>query len=225
MAGIGSLNEGPLHAALKQWYARPGDRLETAVDGFVVDIVRGEDLIEIQTGHFAAIRAKLTTLLQSHPVRVVYPITQDKWIVRPKTARSRTVIRRKSPKRGRLHDLFWELVSIPQLLSHPRFSLELLVIQEEEAWRYAGKRQWRRRGWGVAERRLLGVLERRVFGAVRDWRGLLPRGVTAFTARELASALGVGTVLAQKIAYCLNKGNVIELAGRQGRANVYRVPV
>src|SRR5262245_41716920 len=68
MAGIGVLNESPLHAALKQWYARPGDLLETAVDGFVVDIVRGDVLIEIQTGHFAAIRSKLASLLQSHPV-------------------------------------------------------------------------------------------------------------------------------------------------------------
>jgi len=222
MAGIGLLNESPLHAALKQWYARPGDLLETAVDGFVVDIVRGDMLIEIQTGHFAAIRSKLASLLLSHPVRVVYPITQDKWIVRPRTARSRSVIRRKSPKRGRLHDLFWELVSIPQLLAHPGFSLELVVIQEEEAWRYAGKRQWRRRGWGVAERRLLGVLDQRVFGAAGDWRGFLPRELSEFTARELATALGIGTILAQKMAYCLHRGNVIDLARKQGRANVYR---
>ena len=166
---------------------------------------------------------KLTRLLESHAVRIVYPITQDKWIVRPRTARSRSTIRRKSPKRGRLHDLFWELVSIPQVLSHPRFSMELLLIQEEEAWRYAGRRQWRRRGWSVAERRLLGVLEQRMFSAAADWRGFLPDGLSTFTARELAGTLGIGTVLAQKIAYCLHKGNVIELSGKQGRANLYHV--
>jgi len=32
---------------LKQWYARPGDQLEVELDGFIVDIVRGEQLIEI----------------------------------------------------------------------------------------------------------------------------------------------------------------------------------
>jgi hypothetical protein len=61
-AGIGVLNEKPLHAALKQWYAQPGDGLEVTVDGFVIDIVRGHQLIEIQTGHFAAIKKKLSTL-------------------------------------------------------------------------------------------------------------------------------------------------------------------
>jgi hypothetical protein len=49
MPGIGQLNEKALHASLKQWYARPGDRFEVAVGGFVIDIVRAELLIEIQT--------------------------------------------------------------------------------------------------------------------------------------------------------------------------------
>ena len=37
---IGTLRERPLHASLKRWYARPGDRTEAAVDGYVVDLVR-----------------------------------------------------------------------------------------------------------------------------------------------------------------------------------------
>jgi hypothetical protein len=32
MSGIGLLNEKPLHASLKQWYARPGDRFEVPVE-------------------------------------------------------------------------------------------------------------------------------------------------------------------------------------------------
>ena len=51
---IGLLNEKPLHAALKEWYARPDDRFETSVDGFVIDILRGDLLIEVQTRNFTA---------------------------------------------------------------------------------------------------------------------------------------------------------------------------
>ena len=40
MSGIGLLNEKPLHASLKQWYARPGDRFEVPVDGYVIDLSR-----------------------------------------------------------------------------------------------------------------------------------------------------------------------------------------
>ena len=51
---IGTLNEGSLHAALKQVYAEPGDTFEVPLDRFVIDISRDELLIEIQTGSFAA---------------------------------------------------------------------------------------------------------------------------------------------------------------------------
>jgi hypothetical protein len=180
-------------------------------------------LIEIQTGNFAAIKSKLTKLVHSHPVRLIYPIVQEKWIVRPATDDHGRVIRRKSPKRGRLEDLFWELVSIPQLLPNRNFSLEVLMIKAEEVRRFEGKRHWRRRGWVIEARRLLEILDQRLFKEPADWRGLLPEGLESFTARDLATAMDTGRELAQKMAYCLQKGRVIELIGRQGRANLYRV--
>jgi hypothetical protein len=223
MSGIGLLNEKPLHASLKRWYARPGDRLEVAVDGFVVDIDRDDLLIEIQTGHFASIKSKLARLTRSHPVRLIYPIAHEKWIVRPAAEDRGGVIRRKSPRRGRLEDLFRELVSIPHLLSERNFSLEVLLTQEEEVRRYEGKRRGRRRGWVTEERRLLEVLDRRLFGESADWLGLLPEGLGSFTTSDLAAGMGTARDLAQKMAYCLRNGRVIELVGRRGRANLYRI--
>jgi hypothetical protein len=224
MSGIGLLNEKPLHAALKQWYARPGDRFEVIVAGFVVDIVRDDLLIEIQTGNFAAIKSKLNCLVHSRQVRLIYPIVQEKWIIRSSGDGLGRVVRRKSPKRGRWEDLFWELVSIPQLLLNGNFSLEVLMIKEEEARRDGGKRRWRRKGWVIETRRLLEVLDRRVFKESADWRGFLPEGLESFTTSDLATAMNTRRSLAQKMAYCLQKGRVIELIGRRGRANLYRVP-
>jgi hypothetical protein len=222
MSGIGVLNERALHAALKQWYARPGDRLEVAVNGFVIDIVRGDLLIEIQTRNFSAIRAKLTQLVQSHQVRLIYPIAQERWIVRAAATGRGDAVRRKSPRKGRWHDLFRELVSIPQLLANPNFSLEVLMIREEEARRFAVRRSWRRRGWTIEGRRLLEVLDRRLFHGVDDWERCLPAGLESFTAKDLAAAMGTRTDLGQKMAYCLAKASVIELIGKRGRANLYR---
>ena len=81
-SGIGLLNEKPLNASLKQWYSQPGDRFEVPMDGFVIDIVRDQQLLEIQTGNFSAIKSKLTKLVKRYPVRVIYPIAQEKWIVK-----------------------------------------------------------------------------------------------------------------------------------------------
>ena len=222
MSGIGLINEKPLHASLKQWYARPGDRFEVPVDGFVIDIVRDDLLIEIQTRNFAAINAKLCKLTRSYEVRLVYPVVQEKWIVRSADDGSMWV-RRKSPKRGRLEDLFWELVSIPQLLSHPNFSLEVLMIRAEEVRRYDRKRKRRRKDWVVEGRRLVDVLDRRLFVEAADWLAFVPEGLQSFTTKDLAATAATRRDLAQKMAYCLRQARMIELIGRQGRANMYRV--
>ena len=225
MSHIGLLNEKPLHASLKQWYARPGDRFEVPVDGFVIDIVRDDLLIEIQTRNFASINAKLNKLTRSYEVRLVYPIVMEKWIVRATTAAGGRTVRRKSPKRGRWEDLFWELVSIPKLLSNPKFSLEVLMIREEEVRRYDGRRKtWRRKGWVIDGRRLVDVVDRRLFGNSADWLAFVPDGLQSFTTKDLAAVVDTRRELAQKMAYCLRQASMIELIGRQGRANLYRVP-
>ena len=223
MSRIGLINEKPLHASLKQWYARPGDRFEVPIDGFVIDIVRDDLLIEIQTRNFASINSKLCKLARSYEVRLVYPVVQEKWIVRLATDNGGINVRRKSPKRGRLEDLFWELVSIPQLLSNPNFSLEILMIEQEEVRRYERKRKWRGKGWVIEGRQLLQVLDRRVFGASADWLWFLPAGLESFTTEDLATRMNTRRDLAQKMAYCLREGNMIEIIGKRGRANLYRI--
>jgi hypothetical protein len=219
---IGTLNEKPLHAALKEWYARPGDRLEVPVDGFIVDIVRGELLIEIQTGNFAAIKRKLAALTSQHPVRLIYPIPQEKWIVKVSKNGNGHLSRRKSPKRGALEHLFVELVSFPKLLSNPGFSLDVVLTQEDELRRYDGRRAWRRKGWVTQERRLLAVVGQRAFGTPADMLTLLPVDlIEPFTTSDLATAITQPRWLAQKMAYCLRKMGAIMPVGKQGNAILY----
>src|SRR3982751_2913434 len=196
MSGIGLLNEKPLHASLKQWYARPGDRFEVPIDGFVIDIVRGDLLIEIQTRNFSAINAKLSRLTRSHRVRLIYPIVQEKYIVRCASADSSGGVRRKSPKKGRLEDLFWELVSIPLLLSNPNFSLEVLMIKAEEVRRNDRRR---RKGWVLEGRRLLEVLDQHVFIKTEDWLAFVPAALDTFTSGDLATGMKTKKELAQKL--------------------------
>ena len=219
---IGTLNEKPLHAALKQWYARPDDLIEVSVDGFTVDIVRGDLLIEIQTRNLSAIKRKLTTLVGRHPVRLVYPIAQDKWIVRQSKNGRRVLGRRKSPRRGTVELVFEELVSLPQLLAHPSFSLQVVLIQEEEVRRYDGTRNWRRKGWVTHERRLLQVVGQRLFETPQDMLALVPTTLNEpFTTTDLAEATDQPLWLAQKMAYCLRTMGAITVVGKRGRGILY----
>ena len=224
MAGIGQLNEKPLHASLKAWCAQPGDLFEVAVDGYVIDIVRDDLLLEIQTGSFASIKSKPNKLIRTHRVRLIYPIAQEKWIIKLPTDDAGKETRRKSPKRGRVEDVFWEMVSFPHLLMNDNFAVEVLLIQQEEVRRYDEKRYWRRRGWGIEERRLLDVVGRISLKEPADWRNLLPDClVTPFTTKDLAEAAGISRRLAQKMAYCLRGMGVIALIGKKGRSNLYEM--
>ena len=223
MPGIGLLNEKPLHASLKSWYGQPGDRFEVPVEGFVVDIVRDDLLLEIQTSNLASLKSKVERLARSHRIRLIHPIAHEKWIVRLARDQGGALSRRKSPKRGRVEDLFWEMVGLARLFANRNLSLEVVMIREEEARRYEAGRRWRRRGWVTDERRLLEVVDRRLFGEPADWLALLPEGFGAFTARDLAEAIDVRLELAQRMAYFLREAGLVKLIGKRGRAHLYAV--
>jgi hypothetical protein len=221
-SSIGTLNENPLHAALKAWYARPGDAMEVALEGYVIDIVQGDQLVEIQTGAFSPIGRKLARLVIDHRVRLVHPIAAQKWIV--KVGEDGDVVsRRRSPKRGMICDVFKPLVSIPDLLDHPHFELEVLLIEMEERQQYDGKRGWRRGGWVVTERKLLGVMDRQIFTSAAAVADLLPATlVTPFTTADLAADLKIPRRLAQQMAYCLRQMKQVDVVGKAGKTMLYQ---
>lgn len=222
-SGIGVRNEKSLHAAIKQWYARPGDRLEVKVDGYVVDIVRDDLLIEIQTRNLSALRHKLRALTEQHPVRLVYPIAKNKWIVHL-GRKGRVQRRRKSPRTGRLIDLFDELVSLPDLINRENFTLEILLIREEEVRRQDGKGSWRRRGVSILDRKLVDVAESIRFESKQDFRRFLPRRCRGpFSNRSLAADMGYSIYDARRITYCLRKMELIREVGKNGRELLFEI--
>lgn len=221
---IGTLNEGSLHAQLKEWYRRPGDVMEYPVDGYLIDLVRGETLIEIQTGGLAPLRRKLERLLVCHPVRLVVPISLSRRIIRMSSG-GEVLSGRRSPRSGRPEDVFSRLVSLPALLAHPQFSLELLLTHEEEHRRHEPGRAFRRRGWVVVGRSLVSVERSLTLATPHDAAMLLPPMPDAFDTAELAAAAGCDRRLAQQMTYCLRAMGVLEPDGRRGRAVLYRTTV
>jgi hypothetical protein len=216
------VSEKNLHTALKEWYASPDAQCEVPVDGYIIDVVRGDLLIEVQTRNFSAIKAKLYDLTARHPVCLAYPVAHVKWLVKLPHQEQRPAKRRKSPKRGQVHDVFYELVSFPALLAHPNMSLDVLLIEEEEVRRYDRRRAWRRRGWVTDERRLIRVVERRHFGTAADLASLLPLTLAEpFTTAELAREIGRPRRLAQRMAFCLHEMGIVERVGKRGRAYLY----
>ncbi|MCP4420420.1 MAG: hypothetical protein GY805_27760 [Chloroflexi bacterium] len=220
---IGTLAEKSLHAGIKEWYGRSGDQFEVKVDGFIIDIVRGDQLIEIQTRNFGAMKRKLSQLLKHHPVLLLHPIPQEKWIVR-QTAVGTPISRRKSPKRGQPLDLFSELMRIPHLLTQPNLQVGVLLTQQEEIWRDDGQGSWRRKGWSLYDHKLLQVVEQHIFADPAALLQLLPSDLPQpFTNRMLAEAAKVRLNLAQRTTYTLARCDVLEQCSKIGRAFAYQI--
>lgn len=213
-----------MHQALKSHYATADSAEEVPVGSFVADVRLADDSIfEIQTSGFGQLRGKLETLLEEHRVVLVHPIARVRHIVKLPEEVDQEVTRRRSPKKGSVARVVDELVSIPRLLNHPNFELEVVMIEEEELRRLTPGQARRRGGWRVVQRRLCQVLEQVRFRCAEDLLTLVP-GVLpeSFTTRDLAEAMGEPRWVGQKLAYCLREAGVIAICGKQGNALCYR---
>ena len=217
---IGTLNEKPLHAAIKEWLAEDGDRFEVPIDGFVVDILRGDEAIEIQTGSAAGLARKLRTLLRRHPVRLVLPIPAHRTIVHLDGAAAGRS-RRASPRHGTAIDAFRELVFLRDLLGDPNLSIDVLLIRETEL-RRAHPEPRGRRGSVREERHLVEVLDCLSFHHPADYLAVVPAKLDEpFTTADLARTTGQPRWMAQKIAYVLRAMGVLAATGKRGNAVLY----
>jgi len=223
MSGIGVMREGPLHAAVKELLARPGDRLEVPIGRFVIDLVRADgELVEVQTGNFGPLGRKLDALLDEHRVRVVHPVAAERRIVRV-DEHGEVLAARRSPKRATVAAVFDQLVSFPSLLTHPNLTLEVLLLREDHIRRPAPTTK-RRRTRDPGERRLVDVVDRIAFRTPEDILAALPAlPGEPFTTRELAACLDCSTMVAQRTLYCLRAVGIAEPVGKRGPAPLHVV--
>lgn len=209
---IGQLTESPLHLALKQALARPGARFEVEMEGYVIDLVQPDgELVEIQVGSFSPLRNKLGRLLDDHRIRLVHPIIAERLIVRL-DPQGQVLSQRRSPLKGGPYQVFEHLVAIPTLLSHPNFTLEVLLCREQHTRQ--GKAQQGRR-------ELVEILERFRLRSPQCAARLLPNLPQPFSSRQLSQHLGCPVWLMQKFLYCLRLLDQVKTQGRQGRTPLY----
>lgn len=218
---IGLLQESSLHNQLKQWYRKDKDQLEVKVGRYVIDLVRGDLLVEFQTRNFSSIKNKLNKLLEKHEIRLVHPVFATKTIVK-KNSKGEIVSSRKSPKKQSFIDVVDELVSAPLLLENANLSLEIVLLHVKEIWIDDGKGSWRRKGQSIEDRRITEIIESRVINSYGEFLDLLdqlpPR---EFTTQDLAQNKQLNKARAQKLAYCLHKAGVSRKIGAYNRHTLY----
>lgn len=221
--GIGTLSEKTLHAVVKNYMEPDEDYHEVPLEGYVADIFRDDEVVEIQTAHFNVLRRKLDKFLPLYKVTIVYPIPATKWVIWVDPETGEEVSRRKSPKRGSQYQAFRELYRIKTYLGHPNLNVLFLFIDVEETKILDGWSRDKKRGATKYDRIPLGLVDEMLFERVEDYRMMIPAELSEFTSKEYAKVAKIPVSHAQTALNIFYYLNVVERVGKRGNSFIYEV--
>lgn len=223
--GIGTLKEKTVHAVLKRFYEPDINHQEIRIDGYVADIFRGNEIIEIQTRSFRSMRKKLDTFLEQYPVTIVYPIIHTKWLCWIDEETGEVSKKRKSPKTGSPYDAYYELYQIKQYLTHPNLHLCLVLIDAEEYRLLNGWSQNRKRGSTRYDRIPVKLVDEFYIGNPKEYGCMIPENLPeSFTSKDFAKQAKISQKNANLALNILNYIDAVERIGKKGKAYLYTLP-
>lgn len=224
LGGIGTLGEKTVHSVLKQYLSRDLAYQEIKVGSFFADVMIDQHIFEIQTRQFNTLRRKLDFFLTDHQVTVVYPVTWHNRInwVAPDTGEISTA--GKSRKVGNTMHVFDELYKIRPFLSHPNFSLKLVLMDTEEYRMLDGWSHDKKHGATKCDKFPLSLVAEYDIETPADYMMLLPSELPdTFTAKEFAKCAHISLNLAQTALLLLSELSVVHRVDKKGHAYIYEM--
>ncbi len=222
LAGIGTLSEKRLHAALKYYYAPDASCREVKLGRYVADVFDGERVVEIQTRQFRNLCPKLSKFLERYPVRVVHPVFRSRYLIwtDPETGCSskphkcRTV--------GTPLEAFEELYAIRSFLTSERLSVELLLLDVDEYRLLDGRGADRKKGATKLEKIPRDVPDSVLLQTKDDYAALLPKALPErFTVPQFSRLTGLRGRASYSAVHVLEALGLLRQDGLDGRAAVY----
>ncbi len=190
----------------------------------MIDLVRADgELVEVQTGGFGPLGPKLDGLLDDHRVRIVHPVAAERRIVRVGEG-GEVLSARRSPRRATVVEIFDKLRHVPVAAGASEPDARGAADARGPHAR-AGADQTPPAHARPGQRRLVEVIERvelRDAGR-RAERAAGPAGRAVHHARAGEARCACPTMLAQRTVYCLELMELLEPAGKRGRAPLHRV--
>lgn len=220
--GIGTLSEKTLHSVLKNYYEPDSSKQEIKIGAKVADILNEAGVIEIQTRQFNKLRGKLGVFLPKHPVTIVYPIASCKWLCWIDETTGEVTPRRKSPKKGKPHQIFMELYKIKEYLNNPNLRLRIVMVEVEEYRFLNGWSKDRKKGSSCSDRIPIGLDDEINIDTVSDYSKMIPEELPEqFTTKDYSKIAKVPVALAQVSLNVMCSVGAINLVGKQGRLKLY----
>ncbi len=224
LGGIGTLGEKTVHSTLKQYLSRDLSCQEIKIGTYYADVCVDGHIFEIQTRQFNKLYRKLEFFLAEHPVTVVYPITDSNYLrwVTPDTGE--ITAPKKSTHRGNVLQVFAELYRIRPFLSHPNFSLKLVLMDMEEYRLLDGYGKDKKKRATKCDKFPMKLVAEYDIETPQDYMMLLPAELPeAFTTREFARCAKIPLGLAQTTLLLLSELHIVLRTGKQGNAYIYEL--
>lgn len=222
-AGIGTLNEKTIHAALKNYCSEDYDQ-EAKIGGFYADIVGENGIIEIQTANWGKLNKKLDVMLDACHVTVVYPFEKR---VKTSSASDVTgeIIKEGVWRNFRdLSELFLELYRIKSFLTNPNLTVCIAELEIERV-NYVNEKTGKRRKKGSYAKTPKALLREIYLEKPEDYLELLPPDIKEklpgeFTVKEFKAVVKPtdGSLMLEILGYL----GVTEKFGKKGNAELYR---
>ena len=220
-SGIGTLSEKPVHAAVK-YTVEPNDSYhEVRIGSYVADVVTERGIIEVQTCNFSGLKKKLAFFLEQGPVTVIHPIALTKWICWVDEESGEVSPPKRSSKRGKPLDGFYELLRIRELLGHPNLTVEFWMLELTEYRFLNGYGKQRKIRASRYQQIPMDLTEIVRCHEGRDYLALMPELPEHFTTKELMKAAGRTEAWARRTLYTLEQAGLLRRCGKEKKAILY----
>ncbi len=220
---IGLLSEKTMHAVIKRYLEKGHEQYaEQKIGKYHADLFHDGEIAEIQTRQFGRLRDKLAFFLPDYPVTVVYPIPKERSVswIDPKTGDISKP--RKSPKRGKATDVFYELYQIREFMTHENFHLKLLLVNVCDYRMLSNSVKNPKKGSVRYERLPIELCDEIDIDRPCDYFQIVPYLEGEFTCKDFASAAKMDVDSARVAINLLMPLGLTELCGKDGKKYLYR---
>ena len=219
---IGTYKEKELHIILKRYFEPDDGFHEIPTNGYIADIRRDDEIIEIETSGFCGLRPKLEAYLPEYKVTLVYPLAAKKYIswIDPNT--SEISPRKPSPRKADAYDMLFELVYILPYVNNENLTVLSPMLEIDEYRILNGWSRDKKRGGAKYERIPTDIFDILELSSDADYLKHIPEECgEVFTAPEFAKAAKIDSRQAYAVIKVLAARGVILPAGKKGRAAAY----
>lgn len=222
---IGTYKEKRLHRILKRFYEPNEDLHEIPIGNYIADVLRENEIVEIQTGSFYPMKDKIRYYLEEteYSVTIVRPLAHIKWCVWIDPSSGEVVSKRRSPKKTLPKDVLRDWYYLSEFVENKRLKIVFLLMEMEEYRTLDGWSKNRKKGSHRCELIPINIVDEQIFCDPLDYLVFLPENLQeSFTAAEYMKASGIGSYSAYSALNILCSLGFIEKSQeKKGRSKLY----